>query len=82
MHVSSKTKQQSDKPQQKQTQQSPRIEEVRIVKIVLRNRPPRDKYGREGKNVSSSGGGGGKIGFIVYSWLVSYKPVVILKGKW
>ena len=49
MHVSSKTKQQSDKPQQKQTQQSPRIEEVRIVKIVLRNRPPRDKYGAGGK---------------------------------
>ena len=60
MHVSSKTKQQSDKPQKKQTQQSPGIEEVRIVKIALRNRPPRDKYGPEGKNVFLSGGGGGE----------------------
>ena len=60
MHVSSKTKQQSDKAQQKQTQQSPRIEEVRTVKILLRNRPPRDTSGPEGKNVSLSGGGGGE----------------------
>ena len=77
MHVLSNTKQQSDKPQQKQNQQSPIIEEVRIVKTILRNRPPRDKYGPEGKKFSGVEGEGGKIGFIVYS----YKPVVILKEK-
>ena len=60
MHISSKTKQQSDKAQQKQTQQSPRIEEVRTVKIFLRNRPPRDTSGPEGKNFSLSGGRGGE----------------------